>query len=162
MRSSCALDCFVRGKFFLCPDRFFGCEHRSASECFHHRRKDTAERIQGPPRPWILTRQVPFGAQFLKANPHFNEPPSGIKSRVTARLVAFSQENDGRSLRDFGICTNFYSARTLPHLLRRSSLRREPFIGSPHNAIGVCGNGFSRYKGRGSSLTAGALPDESL
>ena len=39
------------------------------------------------PLPWILTRQVPFGAQFLKSNPHFNKPPSAIKSRVTARLV---------------------------------------------------------------------------
>ena len=78
---------FVRGKVFLCLDRCLGCEHRSAWESFTDRRNGTAERIQGP-LPWILTRQVPFGAQFLKANPHFNEPPSG-------REVARERETEG-------------------------------------------------------------------
>ena len=73
-----ALLCLCVESFFLCPDPCFRCEHRSAWESSSDRRNGTAERIQGNTAGvsdhWILTRQVPFGAQFLKANPHFNEP----------------------------------------------------------------------------------------
>ena len=116
--------CGARKVFFPAPIRTFGANIGLHGNVLPTDRmvlpKEFRDRY-----PKFSMRQVPFGAQFLKANPHFNEPPSGIKSRVTARLVAFSCENAGRGTRNIGVRTDF-----IPHALSLTRSAGAPSAGS--------------------------------
>ena len=108
----CTLDYFVRGKFFLCLDPCFRCEHRSAWESSSDRRNGTADSILGPP-PQMLhqvtnlmalhhrgIRQRIFAARRARFKPHrrcrrkgIAIPMEGVRSTCTL-IVWVRGEND--------------------------------------------------------------------